>query len=293
MAKKKYVKNKNGIVTAEITTNLSLQKPLLSDNYDIGVHNGNMDIIDGEFKKVKDSLSQNQSDIDDIKGQVQGLELTAEKVTIKDSGNKFEATNVEDALLENKKSILGLEKDVTGSSERLATILTSKKLNSTANEGLKSLIEKVDLLRPAIVPGLIYDNGDECIETSGGFKVVNGTGTCTLNKLSDKMRLSCYAAGNMDNGISTVKKINVTDYSKLKFNISLEGGFKGVCIAGLSSIDGSTNINVASVNIRSGGEHELNVSSLSGEYYVMIKSVYNTHLTHTNTIDVLKIWAEV
>ena len=97
---RKYLKDNNGIVRAITTDNLQLEKPLLNENYDIEVHNRNMDKID--------------SAIQEVKGQVDGLELTAERVSIADSTNKFEATNVEDALLENKTSILELQTEVNG-----------------------------------------------------------------------------------------------------------------------------------------------------------------------------------
>lgn len=80
------------------TNNLQLEKPLLNENYDIEVHNRNMDKIDTAIQEVK--------------GKVDGLELTAERVSIADSTNKFEATNVEDALLENKTNILNLQKEL-------------------------------------------------------------------------------------------------------------------------------------------------------------------------------------
>ena len=97
---RKYLKDNNGIVRAITTDNLQLEKPLLNENYDIEVHNRNMDKID--------------SAIQEVKGKVDGLELTAERVSIADSTNKFEATNVEDALLENKTSILELQTEVNG-----------------------------------------------------------------------------------------------------------------------------------------------------------------------------------
>ena len=95
---KKYLKNENGIVRAITSDNLQLEKPLLNENYDIEVHNRNMDKID--------------SAIQEVKGKVDGLELTAQRVSIADPTNKFEATNVEDALLENKTSILNLQKEL-------------------------------------------------------------------------------------------------------------------------------------------------------------------------------------
>ena len=97
---RKYLKDNNGIVRAITTDNLQLEKPLLNENYDIEVHNRNMDKIDGAIQEVK--------------GQVDGLELTAQRVSISDSTNVFEATNVEDALLENKTSILELQSELNG-----------------------------------------------------------------------------------------------------------------------------------------------------------------------------------
>ena len=94
----KYLKNENGIVRAITSDNLQLEKPLLNENYDIEVHNRNMDKID--------------SAIQEVKGKLDGLELTAQRVSIADTTNKFEATNVEDALLENKTSILSLQSEL-------------------------------------------------------------------------------------------------------------------------------------------------------------------------------------
>ena len=94
----KYLKNSEGIVKAITSDNLQLEKPLLNENYDIEVHNRNMDKIDNAIQEVK--------------GKVDGLELTAQRVSIADSTNKFEATNVEDALLENKTSIQLLNEEL-------------------------------------------------------------------------------------------------------------------------------------------------------------------------------------
>lgn len=101
----KYLKNSEGIVRAVTSNNLGLEKPMLNENYDIEVHNRNMDKID--------------SAIQEIKGKVDGLELTAQRVSIADSTNKFEATNVEDALLENKTSILELQTELGTNKNKL------------------------------------------------------------------------------------------------------------------------------------------------------------------------------
>lgn len=94
----KYLKNNKGLVRAITTDNLQLEKPLTNENYDIEVFNRNMEKIDKSIKEIK--------------GQVDGLELKAEKVAISDTEGLFEATNVEDALLENKASILSLQSEL-------------------------------------------------------------------------------------------------------------------------------------------------------------------------------------
>ena len=97
---KKYIKDNEGIVRAVTSDNLQLEKPLLNENYDVNVFNRNMDKIDNAIQEVK--------------GKIDGLELVAERVSIADPTNKFEATNVEDALLENKTSILSLQEELNG-----------------------------------------------------------------------------------------------------------------------------------------------------------------------------------
>lgn len=94
----KYLKNNEGLVRAVTTDNLQLEKPLTNENYDVNVFNRNMDKVDAAIQEVK--------------GKVDGLELTAERVSIADPTNKFEATNVENALLENKTSILDLQREL-------------------------------------------------------------------------------------------------------------------------------------------------------------------------------------
>ena len=89
----KYLKNSEGIVRAITSNNLQLEKPLLNENYDIEVHNRNMDKID--------------SAIQEVKGKVDGLELKAERVTIADLDNYFTSDNVEGALKELASELNG------------------------------------------------------------------------------------------------------------------------------------------------------------------------------------------
>jgi hypothetical protein len=88
----KYLKNSEGIVKAITTNNLQLEKPMLNENYDIDVHNRNMDKIDNAIQEVK--------------GRIDGLELVASNVKMADG------TTVEATVSANKSSILELQNEL-------------------------------------------------------------------------------------------------------------------------------------------------------------------------------------
>ena len=89
---KKYLKNASGTVRAVTSDNLQLEKPLLNENYDIEVHNRNMDKLDNA--------------IQDVKGKIDGLELVASKVAMADGSNVEEAiTNLQTELNGNVSTL--------------------------------------------------------------------------------------------------------------------------------------------------------------------------------------------
>lgn len=88
----KYLKNSERIVRALTTNNLQLEKPMLNENYDIDVHNRNMDKIDNAIQEVK--------------GKIDGLELVASNVKMADG------TTVEATVSANKSSILELQNEL-------------------------------------------------------------------------------------------------------------------------------------------------------------------------------------
>ena len=89
---KKYIKNENGIVRAVTSDNLQLEKPLLNENYDIEVHNRNMDKID--------------SAIQEVKGKIDGLELVAGNVKMANGSTVEEAiTNLQTELNGNVSTL--------------------------------------------------------------------------------------------------------------------------------------------------------------------------------------------
>ena len=89
---KKYLKNEKGLVRAVTSENLQLEKPLLNENYDIEVHNRNMDKID--------------SAIQEVKGKIDGLELVASNVKMADGSNVEGAiTNLQTELNGNVSTL--------------------------------------------------------------------------------------------------------------------------------------------------------------------------------------------
>ena len=91
---KKYIKNEKGIVRSVTSDNLRLEKPLLNENYDIEVHNRNMDKID--------------SAIQEVKGKIDGLELVASNVKM-DDGSTVEETIINLQTEVNGQRIRGIE----------------------------------------------------------------------------------------------------------------------------------------------------------------------------------------
>jgi len=90
---KKYIKDEKGIVRAVTSDNLQLEKPLLNENYDIEVHNRNMDKIDNAIQEVK--------------GKIDGLELVASNVKMLDGSTVEEAiTNLQTELNGNREALI-------------------------------------------------------------------------------------------------------------------------------------------------------------------------------------------
>ena len=95
---KKYLKNENGLVRAVTTEVLELEKPLVNEFYDINVFNNNMDKIENALKNVSSS---------------------AKGTSFDNSDNGMAATNVQDAIEENKTSILSLQELVGQANQTL------------------------------------------------------------------------------------------------------------------------------------------------------------------------------
>ena len=154
--------NEKSLKRAITTTNLQLEKPLTTDYYDVNVFNRNMDKIDTAIQEVK--------------GKVDGLELKAERVSIADSTNKFKATNVEDALLENKasisknaKEIENLKQSASNGKNIVATAIGSP---LQASDTFATMGTKIDTLTENFRNNLA-SKGIECLPTDKLSVLVN------------------------------------------------------------------------------------------------------------------------
>ena len=168
---KKYLKNSKGIVKAITTNSLQLEKPLLNENYDIEVHNRNMDKLDTTIQGLKgkvDSIDITVQDlgdrIDNVGNIVEELELKAENVSITDTNNVFSSSNVEGALNElfqyannGKELIAGaigeplnaedtfsaMSTDINGLLSTFKTNMMNNGITVEAGDKFKQLIDKL------------------------------------------------------------------------------------------------------------------------------------------------------
>ena len=120
---KKYLKNEKGIVKAITSENLQLEKPLLNENYDINVHNRNMDKIDSAIQRVE--------------VKIDGLELVASNVKMNDG------STVEKTVSTNKMNIASLQSKVSSNSASIASLQDELGTNKTTLQNNINVIREV------------------------------------------------------------------------------------------------------------------------------------------------------
>lgn len=151
----KYLNDSEGMVRAIASTNLGLEKPLTADNYDIGVHNRNMDKIDVEVNNLKNDVAK--------------IELTATNVSISDTENLFVSDKVEGALAEVMKK--------AGANETSISTLNDK--TDATNNILNPLKTKVDNGQNFKLTG---DNGNAFVISNGNINDIRGTNTTYIGE---------------------------------------------------------------------------------------------------------------
>ena len=135
------------------TTNYNLVKPSENEYYDININNSNLDIIDTEIKKINDTLSSVSTD--------------AKSTSFDNSDNGMTATNVQDAIVENKTSILNNENVINENKSKILTLHN----------------EKVDINDARISDRLTLFSGenDVIIKKYSGLKIINVEGELRIN----------------------------------------------------------------------------------------------------------------
>ena len=123
MAKKRYIKDSRGMTVSVTTDTLGLEKPLLNENYDIDVHNRNMDKIDEDLKPIDDSyiieLFQHDGDTTSPNSSYTKEESDARFAL------KSEVDTLQHSVNENKTNILNLQEEVNGQRLRGVNILNN------------------------------------------------------------------------------------------------------------------------------------------------------------------------
>ena len=113
MGKKKYIKDSKGGISAVATDNLGLEKPLLNENYNIDVHNRNMDRIDEDLEPIDDSyiieLFQHDGDTtrprdyytkEEIDARLVSVEANIENLKTEVNGQRLRGIEIANSLLE-------------------------------------------------------------------------------------------------------------------------------------------------------------------------------------------------
>ena len=159
MTKRKYIKNSKGVTMSVTTDTLGLEKPLLNENYDIDVHNRNMDKIDEDLKPIDDSyiieLFQHDGDTTnprDYYTKVEADEKFASKEEVEKFATKEEVENIDLSNLATKEEANNALNKANEAFQRgdnvktqLVDKLISEGLNVSTNNTFEELIGNIAL----------------------------------------------------------------------------------------------------------------------------------------------------
>ena len=236
MGKKKYIKNSNGVSMSVTTDTLGLEKPLLNENYDIDVHNRNMDKIDEDLKPIDDSyiieLFQHDGDTTNPRDYYTKVEAD-EKFATKEDLNNIDLSNL--ATKEEANNALNKANEAFQRGDNVKTQLVDKLisegLNVSTNNTFEELIGNIAL-------------GKKC--ASGSSTVSNATATFNHGVSSSKL---CYIDIVLDFTPSIIVAITATSTNTRKY-FSLYMLNMGICLMASFEIGGShTNTNVYNIKI--------------------------------------------
>lgn len=144
---------------------------------------------------------------------------------------------------------------------------------------------------PLNVDGYLYNRGDECDSVTGGWTFTQGRSSNPLGtyvKNADSIELTVTETQSSTQAV-TANTVNLTDYSKIHINV-------------LSSNVGYLYLKCGTTQIMANGEektdtltagtHSLDISSLSGSYYIAVEAFSNKEAAKAGSATFDRIWLE-
>lgn len=196
--------------------------------------------------------------------------------------------------------------DIELKKNKLKDMLISKNLEVSEDENrLTDLIPRVSELGDAPPPPLyLYKEGDECIDTTGGWKgaltysTAYWAGGQRIGTFNDSCVNLKTSATRSIRRICTSNKIDVSNYNTLyieltpKTNTSTYGVIQLLLFTSLS--EQSSNWVVASVKASATGVkgvYSLNLSNVNSSYYIGV--VATVDYSGSVEADIYKVWLEI
>ena len=144
MAKKRYIKDSKGTTVSVTTDTLGLEKPLLNENYDIDVHNRNMDKIDEDLKPIDDSyiieLFQHDGDTTNPRDYYTKVEAD-EKFASKEEVENIDLSNL--ATKEETNNALNKANEAFQRGDNVKTQLVDKLISEGLNVSTNNTFEEL------------------------------------------------------------------------------------------------------------------------------------------------------
>lgn len=149
------------------------------------------------------------------------------------------------------------------------TDTASKSVTITATGQVESVKLSYDLV--------LYDSGEEYSDITGGwsgFACYNGTSKGTFTKNSSSIYIKSNGSGGAQSiAAAPANKIDITDISTLKVNVTsfkVQSENRAFFLLSSSRDTSSVSNSVAKKEIPGTGEIALDISGLSGSYYVIV-----------------------
>jgi len=179
-----------------------------------------------------------------------------------------------------------------------------RKTGKTDSLTPEQMVVEIDNLNVVIRDlAVLYDAGDQYTETTGGWTATGWTygvnTVLTSNVYATHMQVTGGYSTTTGSGVTrasivgTVNAIPMDGYSKIYANINITQG--GTVYLGVTTTkNAQESINIVSDCAATTGEHtlEINVSALSGDYYIVIFAAGDTVYGRTPSAQITKVWTE-